>query len=168
MSHLSPWAPMWPILTNVTSNRKANAARFHLWEVPNQVKPNNIWVFIYYFIPYTAQVPYREPCHWPNYFVIGISDTHQHLSTTLSINSKLLCCGLQPHQTGLAPAFLLSSLLAHQPSMASVLFFTHTKHILPQGLCTCCFPCLKHSSFRLFGAVTSLLKCHLLSEDFLN
>lgn len=115
---------MWPILTNVTSNRKANAARFHLCEVPNQVKPNNIWVFIYYIIPYTAQVPYREPCHWPNYFVIGISDTHQHLSTTLSINPKLLCCGLKPHQTGLAPAFLLSSLLAHQPSIASVLFFT--------------------------------------------
>lgn len=65
----------------------------------------------------------------------------------------------ESHQTGLGSLLpLISDLLAHQPSVPSVLFLSHTKHVLPHCLCTCCYSrCLKHSSTCLFYVATSLL-----------
>ena len=52
-------------------------------------------VFTYYIIPHTLHISSRYSFDWLKYFAIGISKSHQCLSTTLSTKSKLLCCGLQ-------------------------------------------------------------------------
>lgn len=98
---------------------------------------------------------YNPPSHH-----VSLHQSAPRLSTTARRNPKCLVLALK------APTFFPTSI----PTGPPILALTPPSWFPPQGLCTRCSHCLKHSCPRsphgelLFSR--SLLQCHILSEAF--